>query len=254
MSVAVSSCDAFFDAWRPFAFFFRKFWPRCPFPVHLITNNLDVRSSFIRAVRVGADKGWAANMQVALHEIATPYILYFQEDYFLTSAPDEEQLARDIEFALAQDAASLCFRDLSGLEPPTAQSTDRLLLVSPESKGRTRLQVTLWKRDALAQLLRPGENAWEMEARGSDRARELRMFTYARNEEAPLRYLMSAVVRGLWTPEALALCAQHGFEIRPHFRRGFVQGKWPRRWNRALTRAGLALALARQGGRAVDLD
>src|SRR4051812_34105133 len=92
VSVVVSSCDAFFDAWRPFAFFFRKFWPDCPFSVCLITNELDVRSSTIRAIRVGHDRGWASNMQIAMQQIATPYILYFQEDYFLNTHIDGPQL------------------------------------------------------------------------------------------------------------------------------------------------------------------
>lgn len=254
VTIVVSSCDAFFDAWRPFAFFFREFWRDCPFDVRLVVNQLEVRSSFIRTIRVGEDKGWATNMQVALQQIATPYILYFQEDYFLTRPPDAEQLARDIEFALQEDAASLCFRDLSGLEPQLSQPPDRVTLVPAESKGRTRLQATLWKRDALAQLLRPGETAWDMEARGSERARDLRMFAYTRNDEAPVRYLMSAIVRGLWTPEALALCAKHGIAIQPNFRGAFAPAKWRRRWNRALTRAGLAVALARQRGQPVDLD
>ena len=254
ISIVVSSCDSFFDAWRPFAFFFRKFWPDCPFTVRLVVNHLELRSEFIHAIRVGDDKGWATNMHAALQQVTTPYVLYFQEDYFLTSAPDEEQLARDFEFALKEDAASLCFRDLSGLEPQLARTADRLVSVPRDSTGRTRLQVTLWKREALAHLLRPGETAWDMEARGSQRARDLRLFAYARNADAPLRYLMSAIVRGLWTREALALCAEHGLAIQPHFRRELAEGKWPRRWNRARTRLAFASSLARQRGRPVELD
>src|SRR3954451_21242720 len=115
VSIVVSSCDAFFDAWRPFAFFFRKFWPEGPFPVYLITNELDVCSSTIRAIRVGRDQGWATNVEIALQQITTHYLLYFQEDYFLTTHIDGPELARDFEYALTENAASLCFRDLSRL-------------------------------------------------------------------------------------------------------------------------------------------
>ena len=116
------------------------------------------------------------------------------------------------------------------------------------------MQAALWKRDALAQLLRPGDSGWNMEAQGSERSRDLHIFTYARNADAPIRYLMSAIVRGLWTPEALALCSEHGVKLQPHFRREFAKRKWLRRWNHALTRAASAIALARQRGKPVELD
>ena len=83
VAIVVSSCDAFFDAWRPFAFFFRKHWSDCPFPVFLIVNRLRVRSNFLQPITVGPDRDWAANMDVALKQITQPYVLYLQEDYFL---------------------------------------------------------------------------------------------------------------------------------------------------------------------------
>jgi hypothetical protein len=255
VSIVVSSCDAFFDAWRPFAFFFRKHWPDCPFPVHLITNELQVRSAWIRPLPVGTDRGWATNMQAALTQIATSHILYFQEDYFLTGPVDDQRLAADIGFALEQDADSFAFSDLSLLEPEFRQSTsERFALVPEDSKGRTRLQVALWKRDAFAALLVPGENAWNMEARGSDRSRGLRIFSYARQELVPVPYLMSAILRGLWTPEALALCRAHGVRIQPPIRSELPAGKSARRWRRALGRVRYRWARLRQGSRPVDLD
>src|ERR1700741_3970870 len=83
VAVVVSSCDAFFDAWRPFVFFFRKHWRDCPFPVFLFVNRLQVRSKFVHPISVGPDLEWASNMMTALGSISQPYILYFQEDYFL---------------------------------------------------------------------------------------------------------------------------------------------------------------------------
>src|SRR4051794_15661189 len=55
VAVVVSSCDAFFDAWRPFVFFFRKHWSDCPFAVYLINNQLRVRSKIVDPISVGPD-------------------------------------------------------------------------------------------------------------------------------------------------------------------------------------------------------
>ncbi len=57
VAMVVSSCDAFFDAWRPFAFFFRKHWSDCPFPVFLIVNRLRVRSKLPPADHGGTGPG-----------------------------------------------------------------------------------------------------------------------------------------------------------------------------------------------------
>ena len=135
VAVVVSSCDAFFDCWRPFAFFFRKFWGDCPFPVYLIANRLEVRSEFLRAIRVGEDKGWATNMEIALQRIDAPYILYFQEDYLLTGPVNREQLASDLGFAMENDVASFSFCDLSLLEPDFAQTMEPFAVIHRTRKG-----------------------------------------------------------------------------------------------------------------------
>ena len=109
VAIIVSSCDAFFDAWRPFVFFFRKHWSDCPFPIFLIVNRLRVRSNFLQPITVGPDRNWASNMQVALAQIAQPYVLYLQEDYFLNGSVNRGQLASDFAYAFDRDAASFCF-------------------------------------------------------------------------------------------------------------------------------------------------
>src|SRR5437868_13987805 len=66
VAVVVSSCDAFFDTWRPFFFFFRRHWSDCPLPVFLIVNQLRVRSRIIRPISVGPDRDWVSNMASAV--------------------------------------------------------------------------------------------------------------------------------------------------------------------------------------------
>jgi hypothetical protein len=254
ISVVVSSCDRFYDAWRPFAFFFRKYWPDCPFPVYLVVNELRVRSTWLRAIRVGPDEGWATTMQRALADIDTPYILYLQEDYFLTAPVRAEQLTSDIAHAIEQNAASFCFYDLSLLEPEFGNQPERFGAVPDDSLGRTRLQATLWKRDAFTSLLRRGETAWNMEARGSERTRGMLILSYARSDALPIPYLMSAIVRGLWTPEAIALCQSHNLRLRPAFRSLDPGTKPRRRWRRAIDRVRFRIALALQRDRPVDVD
>jgi hypothetical protein len=254
VAVVVSSCDAFFDAWRPFAFFFRKHWSDCPFPVYLIVNELTFRSEILRPLAVGPDRGWATNMKLALQQLPAPRVLYLQEDYFLTEPVRQEQLAHDFSYAFEHDADAFCFRARSELEPTFHPINDRFGVVPRDSDGRTRCQLTLWKRDALLAVLRDGENAWEMESRGSERTRDMLALSYSTREQAPVPYLMSAIVRGLWTPEALRLCAANQVKIAPHFRGTYTQSALLRRWRRARTRQRLGRELARVRSGILDLD
>jgi hypothetical protein len=254
VAIVVSSCDAFFDAWRPFVFFFRQHWGDCPLARFLIVNRLRVRSRFIEPIAVGPDRDWAANMEIALHRITHPYILYFQEDYFINGPVNREQLAADFAYAIEKDAASLCFHARSQPERDFVPLNDRFGIVPRESDGRTRLQVTLWKKEALQSILRPGESAWNMEARASERIRDRLVLSYFQRDKAPIPYLMSAISRRLWTPEAVAMCRREGLRLDPHFRLEHSDASWRRRFRRAVGRINLALALARQQNRAVDLD
>jgi hypothetical protein len=254
VAVVVSSCDAFFDCWRPFVFFFRKFWGDCPFPVYLIVNQLRIRSSSLRAIAVGDDHGWASNLHRALHEIEQTHILYFQEDYFLNAPIRCEQLAADFAYAFEEEADAFAFRARSQLEEGFQPINDRFGIVPRDSDGRTRCQVTLWKRDALLSILRPGENAWDMESRGSERTREMLMLSYSTRENAAIPYLMSAIVRGLWTLEALRMCRQADVTITPHFRGTYSENSFLQKVRRARTRLRLPRNLAQAKCGVLDLD
>ncbi len=81
-----------------------------------------------------------------------------------------------------QKAEAFCFRARGELEPDFQPINDRFGVVPRDSDGRTRCQVTLWQREALLSILRPGENAWDMEARGSERTRDMLALSYHTRE------------------------------------------------------------------------
>ena len=148
VAVVVSSCDAFFDVWRPFAFFFRKHWADCPFPIFLIVNELRIRSASIQALPVGPDRGWASNMKSRSSKLDQSHVLYLQEDYFLDRPVRREQLAEDLAYAFEHKVDAFCLRARTKLERDFQPINDRFGVVPRESNGRTRCQTTLWKRDA----------------------------------------------------------------------------------------------------------
>jgi hypothetical protein len=176
-----------------------------------------------------------------------------QEDYFLTAPVHVAQLAQDFREAIEVGADSICFRARLPLAPNFQPINDRYGFVPLDSDGRTRCQITLWKCSALQAILRPGESAWDFEARGSARTREMKILSYLRRENTPIPYLMSAISRGLWMPEAIALCRKHQVRIEPSFRPLSSSASWQRRLRRAIGRARLKRALRRQRGTPIEL-
>ena len=193
-------------------------------------------------------------MQVALERITQPNVLYLQEDYFLNGQVNRQQMAEDFAYAFERDAASFCFYGRSKLESDFAPLNDRFGIVPRDSDGRTRLQVTLWKKDVLQSTLRPGESAWNMEARASERTRDLLALSYMRRDNVPIPYLMSAISRRLWTPQAISLCQSERLPIHPRFRLEHSDIAWRRRFRRGLGRVRFAIAFGRQRNHEVDLD
>ncbi len=253
IAIVVSSCDAFFDAWRPFSSFLQKFWADCPLDTFLVTNELKVRSSRLRALPVGEDRGWSSNFLRVLEQIEHPYLLYVQEDYFLTASVNSRQMARDFAEVIDSGDDALCFRARGKNDPGFQPLNDSFGVVPLNSDGRTRCQVTLWKRSALQSILRPAETAWNFEARGSARTQTMKILAYTRRDNTPIPYLMSAISRGLWMPDAIALCRKHGISIDPFFRPLFSPRPWQRRLRRALGRARLRRALRRQIRKPIEL-
>ena len=253
VAVVVSSCDAFFDAWQPFSAFWRKFWSDCPLEIFLLTNHLRVVSSRFQSLAVGTDRGWSTNLLLALDQISHDYVLYFQEDYFLTAPVARAQLAEDFSYTLNSDADSLCFRARAHPDTDFQPTNERFGVVPLTSDGRTRCQVTLWKRRALEEILRSSETAWDFEAKGSARTQKMQILSYQRQGNTPVPYLMSAISRGLWMPEAVAMCGAENVVIDPFFRPLYAKRPWQRRLRRALGRGRLKRALRQQVSRAIEL-
>lgn len=253
IALVISSCDDFCDTWQPFTFFFAKFWPDCPFETFLITNEQPVLADLFRAIAVGTDRGWASNFRRALAQVPHEYVLYLQDDYFLQAPVNTQRVVEDCAWCIERKIDSLCFAAYPQPQPGFVFVTERFGRAPVDSDGRTRCQFALWKKSALLAVLREGETAWEMESRGSERTRDMQIMVYAREGDAPMRYLSSAIVRGLWIPEALQMCRAAGVPIAPRVRGIFRRGQQFKKVRRALSRYALRRWRKARRGKPLDL-
>lgn len=253
IALVISSCDDFCDTWRPFTFFLAKFWPDCPFDTFLITNEQPVLADLFKPIPVGLDRGWASNFRLALTRVPHEYVLYLQDDYFLEAPVNTARVVEDCAWCIMRKVDSLCFAAYPEPQPGYVPVTERFGRAPLDSDGRTRCQFSLWKKNSLLEVLREGETAWEMESRGSERTRDMEIMLYACRSATPVRYLSSAIVRGLWVPEALQMCRAAGVPIAPRLRAIYRRGQQFKKVRRMLSRYALRRWLKTQKGKPLDL-
>jgi len=172
LTILVNSTDSFEDCWMPFFTLFKIYWPDCPFEIVLNTEHKDYQHSGlnIRASKVAkpSEQGkripWDECLRRCLEGITTPYVLYFQEDYFVDSPVDAEFI-RDAVMQMKTyclDHIRLMQVDESEIGKVWEHDT-RFSFVKKTATFRVSLQVGLWARKSLLAILDHGESGWSFE-------------------------------------------------------------------------------------------
>jgi hypothetical protein len=267
-TVLVSSFDGYADCWMPMCHSLRKYWPDCPFPIQLMTIQRPFAHDGIQVQRLGDDRGWASNLLAALERIKTPYVLYLQEDYWLSEAVDT---ARIRSYLTLMETHALNYIRLLAFPPPDGPfpGDPRLGVLATDAGYRTSVQATLWRTEVLRRLLVPGETAWRFEFEGTERSRHYgQTFLSVRSEGKDeyangIRYLCSAVNAGKWYRLAKEYARRENLAVDfgnlpsetwwDEFKRcgwlGRQAGVWVHRIHLIATRPGEAL---RKAGRRLD--
>lgn len=90
MIVLVSSCDRYRDCWEPFKHSFHKYWPDCPWPIYVITNELDAPIG--TSIKVGKTQSWAHSMDKALDILKEKTAFLILEDMWLVQPIDTKTI------------------------------------------------------------------------------------------------------------------------------------------------------------------
>ena len=189
----------------------------------------------VRVIPVGPDLSWSDGLLRALARIEENYVFLFLDDLLLTAPVDTAAVETVFEWFVASQGNYI---RLNGFPPPDAALTDAVGTVAPHTIYRTGTVLSIWRRETLAELLLPGESAWDFETDGSVRSEAYEGFYSTRRNHFPV---MNAVIKGKWQRAALrktkSLCP--GFEVgsRPILSRREQAGLWLRiRGNRLLYR------------------
>lgn len=218
VTILISSFDGFKECWPAVCHGFTKYWPDCPFPVRLMTNQLDFPHPAVEVLKVSGGKVWGDRMISALEQIRSPFVMYFQEDYWI-NGPVQTQ--RVLEYLELMERHQLNYiRLLSNPGPDLPFPADpRLGILADDAPYRTSSQIALWRSSVLRALLVPGESVWDFELIGSKRSKAysstfLSVWGQGGNDFFHgISYVATAINAGKWARMAHEYARQEGLHL-----------------------------------------
>ncbi len=224
-TIIVPSCDKYQDLWAPFFSFLFKFWPDCQSPVYLFTNKGSHPDARVSVIRTGPERNWSSELKAALEQLTDDYILLILEDYFIYEPVNNEAINRLFEVARQEHADFLrlgCFPSRYNSYYPYDPLPGYPDLAKVRTGGRyyINLQTAIWKRQSLLDLLVDGENPWEFEINGSQRASARDFISLCVMEtkgkegiHGPIMYIGGAVTKGKWMLDAIRLARKNNIRL-----------------------------------------
>ena len=207
IGVLVVSCDKYSDIWAPFFHCFKRFWPTCPYKIYLLTNNLSPEFQGVATIQVGDDLSWSENVLNAIKSLDEEYILMFIDDLLLTHQVDNLRLNQIVKWVADERPP---YVQLLQSEVPDAPCNELVGKVLPGTLYRTSTVLSLWKKETLKALLKPGESAWDFELIGSARSDAFGDFYRSWSD---VFQVTNCIIKGKWFPPALKVMRDLGVPV-----------------------------------------
>ena len=219
-TVLCCSCDKYADLQPVFLSLFRRYWPDCPFPLVLVTENNLITpqlensktrklENFSRVFALGAGKNWASRLVEALDKIETPYVLMLCDDYFLERQVDTAKMISRLEEMRRRNAANL--RLIPNPVGGKAVEGSDLLEYEKNTAYCIATQAGFWEKGFLKSLASPVASIWEFERYGSFAVGgEQRPLLHTVTKEFPF---VDAVHKGHWEKFGVRVCRENGIAI-----------------------------------------
>lgn len=214
LSIYVSSSDAYTDLLPYFFAQLTKYWPDCPYRVCLGGVAQDLELPEVQVLRTSA-ADWSTGAIECLKRIETPFVLLLLEDYFFTRpvrTAEIEGILKHME-QMELHAVRLFPYPPPDIPIPAFPSLGLHVVGRPNRIGT---QATIWRRESLLDLLRPGESIWEFEIYGNVRSNK---YANVAGCWQPALHYVLGVGRGRWFRSALRTLARDGIHpdlsVRP---------------------------------------
>jgi hypothetical protein len=196
-AVLVVSCDNYSDVWDSFFELFHRYWSDCPFNIYLLSNTINSSFPNVRNILTGKDISWSDNLKKALDDIEENYVLLIIEDLYLYNIVQTDRVLRVIDWAICSDANYVRMNPLTMADKAF---NDLVGIVSEGTIYRTSTVMSLWNKEVLHELLKPGESAWDFEVYGSIRSDKYDRFYATWQNYFPI---LNTIIKSKWNRFAL---------------------------------------------------
>lgn len=177
VALLVHSCDRYEFLYKGFESFFSRYWDfRIPCNYYFATEEKKVEVKGFQNIQSGKGQ-WTDRLAILLNKIPENYILYFQEDMWLSMPVNEAFFKQLFGISAGNEWKQI---KLHSSEVYKTEPTDLFIegfniakLDNRASEYLMSHQVTLWNKKFLLQQLPNGEHPWRNERKGTKRLKEI---------------------------------------------------------------------------------
>jgi len=178
VALIVHTCDRYELLYPGFEYFFRRNWPfyEVNIKYYFFTEELDYQSDLFTVIKTGKGE-WSDRLLNGLNQIPEDYVIYFQEDMWLSRPVSGDTVLKVMKFAT--DKAISLFKLSSNSDYHTTSTGNYIdglsvsVLNNKSSKFLMSHQVSIWKKAFLAEQLKFSEHPWRNEREGTKRLRQM---------------------------------------------------------------------------------
>lgn len=168
VTILVNSCDLYEDTWYPFFKLLQIQWPDCPYRIVLNTETKKYNCPFmnVETINSGTDLSWTARLKYALNKIDSEFVLFFLEDFFLLKPVRTEAFNEALNIIKQnKDVGLIHYTPTEKDMPEPKNDLENCFYELPVRKRtlRTRVAVSLFRKDYFLKLLYCDENPWQYE-------------------------------------------------------------------------------------------
>jgi hypothetical protein len=219
IAVVVMSCDDYSDLWEPFIKCFEIYWPDCPYPKYLVTENFRCDVPFFAETFTAGGVIWTDRLKFALSKIKQDNLIVFCEDYLLCDRVNNEKIQLFVDVLKKYGAGNLRLSP-SPFPDHLLQGEDEIGEINKGTQYRISTQTGIWNRQYLLQFTDLHVNAWNFERVGS---------ALSNNFEPPILSttkqffpFIDSVHKGKWEVDGVQLCERNNISIDFSHRRAMT--------------------------------
>jgi hypothetical protein len=178
IALIVHTCDRYQLLYTGFAYFFKKYWPYGDVQLnyYFLTEEVSYKSDVFINIKTGKGE-WSDRLLKGLQQIPEDYVIYFQEDMWLSKPLDGDALSKIIDLTFAHHI-NLFKLSSNGVYQtrPTGQFINGLavsVLDNEKSGYLMSHQVSIWNKSFLMEQIKYHEHPWRNERKGTKRLKKL---------------------------------------------------------------------------------